>query len=105
MTCYTIWVRPADVKKTEEKDAAKQKAEIEKKTKDVSKTLSETLDMDYDEVYKMVTKEQSIVKVKKGVSKDVAEDSESLTFPEWKSQRTPSVIIRWEHLHHRRWER
>ena len=46
---------------------------IEKKTKDVSKTLSETLDMDYDEVYKMVTKEQSIVKVKKGVSKDVAD--------------------------------
>ncbi len=38
VTCYTIWVRPADVKKTEEKDAAKQKAEIEKKTKDVSKT-------------------------------------------------------------------
>ena len=73
VTCYTIWVRPADVKKTEEKDAAKQKAEIEKKTKDVSKTLSETLDMDYDEVYKMVTKEQSIVKVKKGVSKDVAD--------------------------------
>ena len=29
--------------------------------------------MDYDEVYKMVTKEQSIVKVKKGVSKDVAD--------------------------------
>ena len=73
VTCYTIWVRPADVKKTEEKDAAKQKAEIEKKTKEVSKTLAETLDMDYDEVYKMVTKEQSIVKVKKGVSKDVAD--------------------------------
>ena len=34
VTCYTIWVRPADVKKTEEKDAAKQKAEIEKKTKE-----------------------------------------------------------------------
>lgn len=73
VTCYTIWVRPVDVKKTEEKDAVKQKAEIEKKTKEVSKTLSETLDMDYDEVYKMVTKEQSIVKVKKGVSKDVAD--------------------------------
>ena len=36
--------------------------------------------MDYDEVYKMVTKEQSIVKVKKGVSKDGRTRSESLTF-------------------------
>ena len=39
VTCYTIWVRPADVKKTEEKDAAKQKAEIEKKTNKIFKKI------------------------------------------------------------------
>ena len=73
MTCYTIWVRPTDVKKTEEKDASKREAEAQKKIEKVSKTLSESLDMDYDEVKKMVTKEQSIIKIKKGVSKTVAD--------------------------------
>ena len=69
----TIWVRPTDVKKTEEKDASKREAEAQKKIEKVSKTLSESLDMDYDEVKKMVTKEQSIIKIKKGVSKTVAD--------------------------------
>lgn len=73
VTCYTIWVRPTDVKKTEEKDASKREAEAQKKIEKVSKTLSESLDMDYDEVKKMVTKEQSIIKIKKGVSKTVAD--------------------------------
>lgn len=73
VTCYTIWVRPTDVKKIEEKDASKREAEAQKKIEKVSKTLSESLDMDYDEVKKMVTKEQSIIKIKKGVSKTVAD--------------------------------
>lgn len=73
VTCYTIWVRPTDVKKSEEKDASKRAAEAQKKVEKVAKTLSENLDIDYDEVYKMVTKEQSIVKIKKGVTKDVAD--------------------------------
>lgn len=73
VTCYTIWVRPTDVKKSEERDVSKRAAETQKKVEKVAKTLSENLDMDYDEVYKMVTKEQSIVKIKKGVTKDVAD--------------------------------
>ena len=46
---------PTDVKKIEEKDASKREAEAQKKIEKVSKTLSESLDMDYDEVKKMVT--------------------------------------------------
>lgn len=81
VTCYTIWVRPADVKKSDEKDAAKRKAEIKERVENVTKTLSDALDMDYDEVYKMVTKEQSIVKVKKGASKDVADEIREAGLP------------------------
>ena len=61
------------MKKIEEKDASKREAEAQKKIEKVSKTLSESLDMDYDEVKKMVTKAQSIIKIKKGVSKTVAD--------------------------------
>ena len=56
VTCYTIWVRPADVKKTEEKDAAKQKAEIEKKTKEelISIVIQMQIDIqeERDEIYR-----------------------------------------------------
>lgn len=67
VTCYTIWVRPTDVRKADTK--AKKEENIEK----VSKTLSKLLDLDYDDVKAEVTKEQSIVKIKKGVDKDTAD--------------------------------
>lgn len=67
VACYTIWVRPTDVK------AGDTKQEVNDSIENVSKTLSEILDMDYEEVKSMVTREQSIVKVKKGIDKETAD--------------------------------
>ena len=67
VTCYTIWVRPTDVKNGESDE------EIENNIENVTETLSETLGMDYDEVKKLVTKEQSIVRIKKGIDKETAD--------------------------------
>ena len=67
VTCYTIWARPTDVKSGETKE--EKNANIEK----VAKTLSQTLELDYEDVKEQVTKEQSIVKIKKGVDKDTAD--------------------------------
>ncbi len=67
VTCYTIWARPTDIKSAETK--AESKENVEK----VSKSLSKILDIEYDEVKEMITKEQSIVKIKKGVDKDTAD--------------------------------
>lgn len=58
VTCYTIWARPSDIKAAE---TAKERSE---NIEEVSTTLSELLEMDYADVKKMVTLEQSIVKVK-----------------------------------------
>lgn len=63
VTCYTIWVRPTDIQKAETKKKAEEKVET------AAKTLSETLDMEYDEVKKLITKEQSIIKIKKALIK------------------------------------
>ena len=67
VTCYTIWVRPTDLK------SSGTKAESKENIEDVTKTLSKALEMEYDEVKEMVTREQSIVKVKKGVDKATAD--------------------------------
>jgi len=67
VTCYTIWARPTDIR-TAESDG-KSKAKIE----DTAKLLSETLKMDYGDVEELITKEQSIVKVKKGIDKETAD--------------------------------
>lgn len=75
VNCYTIWVRPTDVKSADSKE--ERENDIEK----VTKTLSETLDMEYDEVKRMVTKEQSIVKIKKGVDKEVADKIRKESLP------------------------
>lgn len=75
VTCYTIWVRPTDVKSAETKE--KSQKNIEK----VSKSLSDILDMEYDEVKKLVTKEQSIVKIKKGIDKDTADKIRKESLP------------------------
>ena len=75
VTCYTIWARPTDVKSG--------KTEKEKNTKieNVAKTLSENLGMEYEELQKLITKEQSIVKIKKGVDKDVADKIRDAKLP------------------------
>ena len=67
VTCYTIWVRPTDVKSADTDEESQAKIE------NVTKKLSAYLDMEYDEVKELVTKEQSIVKVKKGIDKDTAD--------------------------------
>lgn len=67
VTCYTIWARPTDVK------SAETEKERSENIDEVSSTLSEILEMEYDDVKKMITTEQSIVKVKKGIDKDTAE--------------------------------
>lgn len=76
VTCYTIWVRPTDIKASGENQ--KEKTENVEK---VAKTLSETLGMDYDEVKESVTKEQSIVKIKKGVDKETADKIRDAELP------------------------
>lgn len=76
VTCYTIWARPGDIKKANV-DPEKPKAQREKKQQQniekAAKTLSDALQMDYDEVKSLVSKEQSIIKIKKGVDKDTAD--------------------------------
>lgn len=67
VTCYTIWVRPSDVK------SAETRKEREDNIEEVSKVLSENLKMDYEKVEELVRKEQSIVRIKKGVDKDTAD--------------------------------
>lgn len=67
VTCYTIWARPTDIK------SAETKQESEENVEKVSKSLSKILGLEYDEVKEMITKEQSIVKIKKGVDKDTAD--------------------------------
>ena len=67
VTCYTIWARPSDIKSADTEKESKQRVE------DVTEILSEALKMDRDEVKELVTKEQSIVRIKKGIDKDTAD--------------------------------
>ena len=67
VTCYTIWARPADVR------SGDTEAEKNENVEKVSKTLAEVLEMDYDDVKEAVTKEQSVIKIKKGIDKDHAD--------------------------------
>ena len=67
VSCYTIWARPSDVKSGETQKEKKEN--IEK----VCTTLSDILDMDYDEVKELVTAEQSIVKIRKGLDKETSD--------------------------------
>lgn len=67
VTCYTIWARPSDVSSGETERA--KNANIEK----TAKALSEILGLEYDEVKKEITANQSIIKIQKGVDKDTAD--------------------------------
>ncbi|MBQ0079824.1 MAG: PASTA domain-containing protein [Eubacterium sp.] len=67
VTCYTIWVRPGDVQSGENKIEAEANKNL------VKNKLSEILDMDEGEVEELVTKEQNLVKIKKGVDKATAD--------------------------------
>ena len=75
VTCYTIWARPGDVQSGETK---KEKAESVDKT--VS-SLSKILELDEDDVRDMVTKEQSIIKIIKGVDKETADKIREARLP------------------------
>lgn len=65
--CYSVWVRPAQVKSgsTEEKRELSVNKCVD--------TLSEILGMDKEEVRTLVTKEQSLVKVAKYLDKETAD--------------------------------
>jgi len=67
VTCYTIWARPTDIRSAESQKVSEERVGA------VTKLLSETLGMEYDEVKKLVTKEQSIVRIKKGIDKETAD--------------------------------
>lgn len=67
VTCYTIWARPTDINSGKTKEDAAANAE---KT---AKSLSKILEMDYEEVHEMVTREQSIIKIKNGIDKETAD--------------------------------
>lgn len=75
VTCYTIWVRPSDVRSGETN--AEKNENIEK----VSQSLAEILGLDYEEVKSEVTKEQSIVKIEQGVDKDTADKIRDADLP------------------------
>lgn len=75
VTCYTIWVRPADIR------AAENNKDGNNNTEKVATVLSKLLDMEYDDVKKLVTKEQSIVKVKKGIDKETADKIREESLP------------------------
>ncbi len=68
VTCYTIWARPTDIRNGEKGKKAQEKIE------EASEALSEILEMDYEEVKEMVSREQSIVRIKKGVDKKTADE-------------------------------
>ena len=67
VTCYSIWARPTDIKSGETKKESE--ANIDK----AASSLARILEMDEAEVREMITREQSIVKIKSGVDKDVAD--------------------------------
>ena len=67
VTCYTIWARPTDIK------SADSEKKSEEKIENVATSLSKILDIEYDEVKELITKEQSIVRIKKGVDKETAD--------------------------------
>lgn len=75
VTCYTIWARPADVR------SGDTEAEKNENVEKVSKTLAEVLEMDYDDVKEAVTKEQSVIKIKKGIDKDHADKIREAELP------------------------
>ncbi len=75
VTCYTIWARPADVR------SGDTEAEKNENVEKVAKTLAEVLEMDYDDVKEAVTKEQSVIKIKKGIDKDHADKIREAELP------------------------
>ena len=75
VTCYTIWARPADDR------SGDTEAEKNENVEKVSKTLAEILEMDYDDVKEAVTKEQSVIKIKKGIDKDHADKIREAELP------------------------
>ena len=65
--CYSVWVRPAQVRsgKTEEK----KEANVER----CIRTLAEILEMEESDVRELVTKKQSLVKIAKYLNKETAD--------------------------------
>ncbi len=66
-TCYSVWARPANVRRGD--TAAEKEASVE----NVASTLSEILKKDKEEIKTLITKQQALVKVDKYQDKDTAD--------------------------------
>lgn len=62
--CYTVWVRPSDVKKVYTTD---------NEIKEISGELAMVLDMDAAEVLEKITKKQALIKIAKYLDKETAD--------------------------------
>lgn len=67
VTCYTVWARPKDVNNG--KDAEDAKANVE----NVKKVLAKQLDMSEGQIGEAISKDQNLVKLKKGIDKETAD--------------------------------
>lgn len=70
---YSVWIRPASVNTSENKDKSVRDAENEKKMKNVCSKLATVLDMDADEIYDMVKGKTNVVKIAKYESAETAD--------------------------------
>lgn len=66
-TCYSVWARPGSIK------SGKNAEEKEKNVQKTAAALAEILGKDEEEITKLITKEQSLVKVDKYLDKDTAD--------------------------------
>lgn len=66
-TCYSVWARPANVA------TGKTESEKEENVENTAATLSKILERDESEIRKLITKEQSLVKVDKYLDKEIAD--------------------------------
>ncbi len=71
-TCYSVWARPANIAEGNT-DQNKRKLTKEQIIDENAEALAEVLKMDEDEVKKLITKEQALVKVDKYLDKDTAD--------------------------------
>lgn len=70
---YSVWVRPASVNTSKNKDKSVRDAENEKNMKELCSKLAGALDMDEDELYDKVKGKTNVVKVAKYESAETAD--------------------------------
>lgn len=68
VTCYTIWLRPADAKTGEKKK------DIEENLDNIRTVFGKQLKLDEETVNGYLNKKQNLIKIKKGVDKETADN-------------------------------